>query len=448
MRNTRRISVYILTFVLMFLLVACGSSGNGKSGQSGTDAESLDAKGPEYDSEDTAVVISQNATENKITLLNLDLNKQYTLHYSARTTITDKYGSAIVWQQIRPGDMVRVRFTKRNKEIESIMLSPDAWYFSQVTKYTIEGDSLLLGEDNYRLNSALVVASGENLVTLDQILPQDEVTVVGIDRTVYSIIVDKGHGYLSLVNADKVSGGWLQVGSRVETISDGMILTISEGSYSVLVSYKGINSNYEIIIERGQETELDLGDIEVVDPTVGSVIFKITPENAKLYIDSVETDYTNPVIMTTGIHQLILVAEGYQTSTQYINVGAVLATVELTMVKNDNTTDNKDQDKKDEEKKEDKSDSDANSDGNADNAGSENSSGQNYTVSILSPADVEIYVDGTYMGLAPLSFGRPAGNYVFTLRKTGCQTRNYSVNLEGDDKNQVYNFATLLPLEQ
>ena len=49
----------------------------------------------EYDSKDTAVIVSVSQENEKITFLNPVVNKNYTLRYDGMTQITDKYGGAM-----------------------------------------------------------------------------------------------------------------------------------------------------------------------------------------------------------------------------------------------------------------------------------------------------------------------------------------------------------------
>lgn len=66
-------------------------------------------------------------------------------------------------------------------------------------------------------------------------------------------------------------------------------------------------------------------------------------------------------------------------------------------------------------------------------------------MTIPTPAGVEVYWDGNYMGLAPLSFKKVAGTHVITLRKTGCETRSFTVTLTDSAENVSYSFDELAP---
>ena len=79
------------------------------------------------------------------------------------------------------------------------------------------------------------------------------------------------------------------------------------------------------------ELELDVGDLKGEEPKYGSVVFTITPEAATLYLDGEKTDYSLPIRLEYGIHQMIVMAEGYETISQYLKVGQASAGIEVTM---------------------------------------------------------------------------------------------------------------------
>ena len=70
-----------------------------------------------------------------------------------------------------------------------------------------------------------------------------------------------------------------------------------------------------------------------------------------------------------------------------------------------------------------------------------------YQVYIDSPTGVEVYVDGNYIGIAPVSMNKEVGNFVITLRKTGYQTRSYTVQIDDGDSDVNYSFAELMKLD-
>ena len=53
-------------------------------------------------------------------------------------------------------------------------------------------------------------------------------------------------------------------------------------------------------------------------------------------------------------------------------------------------------------------------------------------------------MDGNYVGISPCSFRKQSGSYVITLRKTGYETRSYTVRVDDEDKDISYSFADLV----
>jgi hypothetical protein len=70
-----------------------------------------------------------------------------------------------------------------------------------------------------------------------------------------------------------------------------------------------------------------------------------------------------------------------------------------------------------------------------------------YYVTIESPEGVEVYLDGTYLGISPVKFEKKAGTYVVTLRKNGCQTRSYTISVDSEKENISYSFSELLKID-
>ena len=73
------------------------------------------------------------------------------------------------------------------------------------------------------------VIDGDSFVSLDNLAKQDELTVRGLNETIWSIIVTKGHGTVRLKDYDAFLGGNVTVGYEAVTqITDNMVITVRE----------------------------------------------------------------------------------------------------------------------------------------------------------------------------------------------------------------------------
>ena len=66
-----------------------------------------------------------------------------------------------------------------------------------------------------------------------------------------------------------------------------------------------------------------------------------------------------------------------------------------------------------------------------------------YAVHIDAPENVEVYLDGNYVGISPCSFKKTSGSHVITLRKSGYETRSYTVQVDEEEKDVSYSFVDL-----
>ena len=66
-------------------------------------------------------------------------------------------------------------------------------------------------------------------------------------------------------------------------------------------------------------------------------------------------------------------------------------------------------------------------------------------ITIQAPEGAEVYQDNLYMGIAPVTYKKTAGDHVITLRKEGYITRSHDINVPDDDKDVMYSFPDLEP---
>ena len=70
-----------------------------------------------------------------------------------------------------------------------------------------------------------------------------------------------------------------------------------------------------------------------------------------------------------------------------------------------------------------------------------------YRVRIEEPSGAEVYKDGNYLGIAPISFKKSPGTYIITLRRNGYQTRSYTISVDNEEKDASFSFSELVSLD-
>ena len=417
-----------------------------------------------YDSVDRALVVEKNKEKQIITFFNFKLKKNYTLSYDGTTCFYDKYGSSLSAEQLQKGEVADICFLKGEKLLSQVTVSPEVWQLSEVKNFQLDlkAGRMKIQDAYYTLSEDTVVFSGDDQVEFLDIHEGDTLSLRGNDKEIYSISIERGHGYLRLENAEYFIGGWIELGrGLVKKIEEDMLLTVPEGTHKVYVSHTGLEGEKEVKILRGKETKVDLGDLKKDDLIkYGTLIFVLDPSEAKVYIDGKEIDTTRSVKTEYGLHQIMAMADGYETLIQYIRVSAEGATLAITL---------------DEEKEKTvsgnstgtltvtptpvpsvSSNSVSNNNSTA-QSGTITSSGTNiqssnnaisssgYKVKIDAPVGAEVYVDGNYVGIIPTSFKKQKGTYQIVLRKNGYESRSYTIEVQGEDRDVPFSFSELEP---
>lgn len=430
------------------------------------------AEAGSYDSADTAVVVEKNEEESTLTFQNMQLGKQYTLNYNGATQIYDKHNESMSMAQIMEGDIVDITFLKGKKRLNSIKLSEGSWQLTDVSRYDINKltKQMVIADDIYKFTDDTVIVSSGKQAEIMDINAVDVLKISGVDYNIYSIVVDKGHGYLRLTNEEYFLGGWIEVGqSVIQEVTEDMLLVVPEGTYDVLVSNKGSSGTKQVVINRNEEVELDIGDLKGEEPKFGTVLFTVTPSDAEVWLDGEKADISQAVTLEYGIHQMIVKADGYDTITQYLKVGQEAAGIDVTLEKSDGEDETEEEESTEAETEssdsketdEDKSDEEEESSSESESSGSsvsgndpfwdiddgddgtETSTTGTYKVYLDAPAGVEAYVDGNYVGIVPCSFKKTSGSHVVTLRMTGYMTRSYTIQLDEEEKDVNYSFTEL-----
>lgn len=432
---TKRSLTIILAVMTAISLTACSSQGGSspvEPGQTET-TEHVDTgfvvAGPgDYDSADTPILIDKNVDDNTVTFLNLDLGRLYTLSMDGTTRLYNRHGESISLEQLSAGDVVDITFYKGTRHLTTMKLSEQAWSRESVGQYNINiaRSEVTIGSDVYKLSKNTQYLSEGSFIEQMDLNEADILSFQGIGSTVLSITVEKGHGYLRLANDEHFVGGWIEIGqSLIRRITEDMLLTVPEGSYQVNFSHNGSSGVKRVVINRNEETTLDIGDLEVAEPQTGMVLFSLSPADLELYIDGELVDTSLPVTLEYGIHQMIARADGYQSITQYLRVGQESAGIDITLDPVRGGTDG------------------SSSDSSSETSTTVDTTTSYYRVYVDAPENVEVYVDGSYVGISPCNFRKVSGTHIITLRRIGYETRSYTIQVDSEDKDITFSFADL-----
>ena len=385
-------------------------------------------------------------------------------------------------------------------------VSDEAWTFTDVTKFEIneEEGKMDIAGSTYKLPKMAIVSYKDELASFMDVTNVDTLTVKGWGRKVCSIIVERGHGYVRLQNDSYFEGGWIEIGQEIiRPVTEEMLIPVPEGDYHVRLTNRGYAAEEDVSIERDKESVLDLSKVDIKEVAIGHVEFAIVPDYAQLYIDGQMTDFEERVALEYGIHKIHVELSGYESVDTNIRVSDKYANVDIALEKDQQDDTSKD--------KTDRTptptptvtpiptatptpiptvtattaqriadsgstlsymaplknavpttplstSSTTNTLSGASTTSTTSGTEEKSNTDVISetrkmyvecPEGAEVFVDGIYVGIAPITFIKPdKGSHVVTLSKNGYVTKSYTISVSGDDKDVTLSFSDLVSEEE
>lgn len=388
-------------------------------------------------------VLSYIDTDNKkANFIELSSGVEYEVPYSGGTVFYTKYGTAIAATNLKLGEIYDVICNKKGVAT-SIKGNPDAFEVTGFNNVELNESKRRIssGASSYVYSEKALVISGKDTIPISEVLKQDEVTLRGMGSTVYSIVVDKGHGYIKFTGLDAFIGGYATIGkSQLFDVTEDMVVTSSVGTYTVQLECGTVEASKEVTVEEGQEVTLDFSEYLQPAQLQGSINFSVTPAGAIMSIDGEEVDYSTPVQLTYGKHTLKLVKNYYEDYTETFVVKSTYETKVIDMTAKSGTTTST---KTSAATTASSSTTAAGSTTAASRTTAATSADGTYTVSITSPSGASLYVDSVYVGVIPCTFKKTVGTKTITLTQSGYNTVSYSITIESGAGDLTYAFPSM-----
>lgn len=148
--------------------------------------------------------------------------------------------------------------------------SSDAWEKNSLTGVEFDESARRVKQagSSYVYASYAAVLSNANKINIAQIVAQDEVTLRGVGDTVYSITVDKGHGYITFQGVDAFIGGYASIGTKqLFEVTSGMLTTTQEGTYTVELQKGSLTGTKTVTVARDASVTVDLVNLQQKRPS-------------------------------------------------------------------------------------------------------------------------------------------------------------------------------------
>lgn len=391
------------------------------------------------------VVVNLNQEEKTITVLDIQTNGEETFLYSGGTDVRDKYNQVISMSQINLGEIVEAYYENKTNKLDRLLISANAWENRKVSNLIINrnNSSMKIGSETFRYNN-LVIVSGDELIELIELSDKDELIVKGYNGYIHSIIVSKGHGYISLEHEDYFIDGIVSVGNDIALpIKEDMLIIATEGTYNLQVTKNGIGGTKKVVVKRDEETIVDIGDLKGEAVLIGSLSFEIEPTDASLNINGKIYDYRELVELPFGVYKMMVKAEGYISFIGDLVVNETFSKRSIHLAKEESQKTGIDSEVSQEGVGQEPEESSATQENGVQITEVEPMTMPDLPnllskIKIEEPRGAEVYFNGVYKGIVPVSFSKEKGTHNIILKKAGYETKTYTVEIpEGSDDVQL-----------
>lgn len=463
------IGLTFFTIILLFALSEVGKSGkigikqsdNSQKNHSDNKDSALSYNKP--DESTVAIVLDIDNSNKTINLYDISKKEDFRLNYTGGTSLLDKYGQVISISQVETGLIVDVSYHSGKNKLTHLQASAKAWEYIGVNNLTIfpEEKTIKIARSNYTYEEPFVV-DANSFISLEDLAIQDELTVRGIDETIWSIIVTKGHGTVRIKDYDAFLGGSIAVGyEAVRQITKDMVITVREGIYNLTVENEEYSGTKNVTIDRNAETTVSVGDLGPEPVKYGETTFEITPFGADLFIDKELTPYASPIMLAYGEHGIEVSLGGYSTYSGDLMVDYSVKkiqivipelqsrdTVSVVEIGELGETGEVAQDyvEYNDWDSEQYSDGDGPEyiDSLVDEYDDDPIVDRERLIYIQNPSGASVYLNGEFKGVSPGSFQKVIGSHVVTFIKQGYQTKSYTIDISDDGLDTYISLPDLL----
>lgn len=455
----KRLMYFLLTVMCIIALSACNGRKNDNRIISGSDITPMPNKeettgetesSPDGTESITAALIGMDVQKMQIIVKDIYNGNNYVLSYNGGTDVKDYYDEVISMVQLDEGEILDITFDSSKKKAKTVYVCKDVFRSSNISgfKATTASSTITFGSASYMYTDTLVVISDGRILAPTEVMSRDVVTVRGIDNKIYSVTVDKGHGYLTFSGAEDFVGGMVEIGrSFLYTVSSDMMIVVPEGEYEVIMSNGELEAKKTVYITKDMTVTLDFTEFKAPANKTGTVEFQILPKDAELFIEGNKTDYSKPVVLEFGTYIINLLSDDYDTYTTRITVNSTYQVEKIDLSKiNPGTAEGGNGTAATTAAPTTASPTTAApTTARPSTAANETTAATTGAIklTIAEPSGAGVYINNVYAGTVPVTINKDAGEYVITFKRDGYITKSYIVDVDSSDGEQTLSFPAM-----
>ena len=339
------------------------------------------------------VVVS--VSDDRFEITNTESGKTafYTIDSTAEIIRTD--GRKTVYSSIVRGDIINIGLSEDTGEVVKVEYTDDVWEkknFADVEVDTAAG-TISNGVTSYEYDKNTLFIYNGDFIKDEDLNKEDVVTLKGVGDTVWTVTVEKYHGFIELQNTDRVENLSVTVdGEKIKFENNRA--AVSSGVHSLGISGDNIDTlNVDIHVPAGEVYSVDMASVQ---EKTGVLTLNVNVDNCIIVVDGKQVGKDTPVVLSMGSYPISVSAEGYKTYSGTVDIDEPLVEVDINMEKIEIKT---------------------------------------ASISVDStPQGATVYANGAIIGVTPFTTQINYGDYDIAIKKEGYVDYNLSTTVNEEQK--------------
>ncbi len=470
--NPNNYIMKICMLLIMILLPVTVMTGCDNSVQAPTYDDTVD---PVDEEELFGVVTGLDEVNGEIVIRTLGYNTEHVLSFTGAADVQNRYGDLMLMSDVELGSVVEVSYDGNRDKLLSLHMT-DEESISKVEEvsgaiFDFVENTVRINGKTYRMSDDVMAFSDNVQIAINEICSEDQLTVWMYNDKICSIYVELGHGYVRLSDYAGYIGGMVEIGYDVIVpVTENMLLTVREGTYELRITRDDYVGTKKVEVIKNQEVDISLADIAIEPKQMGSVMFDISPADAKVYIDGKRVNTEGAIDLPYGKHIIYMVKNGYDSFSATFTVNEPYKIREYALEKSDEdstkknattesgkTTENTTKGTTENGSTTEQSTEAGSTTESTTEKGTTEDSGvkdvstttgkkTSNKVVLSAPIGASVYFDGEYLGIAPISFTKVTGSHIITFSQTGYLSKSYTVNFTDDGKDVTLSYDKLVSI--
>lgn len=324
--GTGKLFLYVLIAVLLVAVVAFASvfaMGKAKSEQNKQD---------ENQNVDYFYGVVAAVSDNKFEIIDTQVGKTGFYTVGESVTVTKEDGRKAAYSSVERGDILHIGLSKDTKEIVSIEYNSDVWEKEEFENIELNTSNKTISNGittyNYDKNT-LFIYNGD-FIKDEDLSKEDVVNLKGIGDMVWTVEVEKYHGFIELENVDRIENPKITIdGKNIEFVDNKA--PVSVGTHSLGISGANIDTlTVDIHITAGETYPVDMA---AVQEKTGVLMLSVNVDNSIIVVDGKQVAAETPVVLKLGSYPISVSAEGYKTYSGTVNINEPLVETNIALEK-------------------------------------------------------------------------------------------------------------------